>query len=160
MVAPPVFDMMSPLSIDLAWSSPLSLVLTKWRAAHQPSGHNYSLWTENMVAPSTLVGVTGRTGISMLRYLFPYCSTWAFVASVSASIAVRWGHGAQRAHDARKIFVMGAPLKGWLWFTKMTECRLITIAHCGAYFFGTPQDAVPCAMIQPYDGCPPWRVTL
>ena len=40
-----------------------------------------------MVAPSTLVGVTGRIGISRLRYLFPYCSTWAFAASVSASIA-------------------------------------------------------------------------
>jgi hypothetical protein len=25
----------------------------------------------NMVAPSTMVGITARTGISLLRYLFP-----------------------------------------------------------------------------------------
>ena len=88
-MSPPVFE----TDVSVFYRS--GLVISTLALAHQMARRPPAVWSQllrvdgalNMVAPSTLVGVTGRTGISRLRYLFPYCSTWAFAASVSASIA-------------------------------------------------------------------------
>ena len=93
MMSPPVLDSdLSNFRINLAPSSPISLLLTKM--ARRPAAVWLQLLsvdgTLNMVAPSTMAGVTGRTGMDLASpLLIPILVDKAFAASVSASIAVR-----------------------------------------------------------------------
>ena len=79
-----------------------------------------------MIAPSTLGGVTGRTGISPLRYLFPYCSICAFAASaLPYSSPVGYGHAREVGMVRRFLVSAGFMVLGR--FFMMTRGVLVML---------------------------------